>query len=237
MGRKKAIVKEIEDAGNHSTKMMGDTLVVTRKRGVSGIRIKQDGLFEETRRQNDNFNECAEAGKLLREALKPLLSEIKDKNISARVLRLLSQVKKQCEVQQRSKNIWECLEEKNDMLKGFEFNSNALIKDCLKKEFKISEEGFSFFDIRVTRDIMIPEECSHVKLKGGLLCIDVNNEAFYLEETEEKKLPVNDLTKNIELRFKVKPQSDLIKLPVLLIAFYKGRLKTKGGERSVMGFV
>ncbi len=70
-----------------------DGHLVKTKSGVSGERIANDPAFARTRENGSEFGISATAGKLLRDALRNMVSSASDNCVTSRLTQIMSQIK------------------------------------------------------------------------------------------------------------------------------------------------
>jgi hypothetical protein len=104
-------------------------MATTKKRGVSGEKVKTDPAFERTRENMAEFTRGGKAAGLLRGAFREILINIPDKGMSKRLVKRFMKVIATDPVNgrgDRTVNHGELL-----MLKGFDFNDYTPLKETL----------------------------------------------------------------------------------------------------------
>ena len=83
-----------------------DGYLVRTKGGISKSRIQNDPAFIRTRENGTEFGHVAKSGKTLRQALTPLLADVKDGRLVSRLTKTLNLVKNadNVSIQSTSKN-------------------------------------------------------------------------------------------------------------------------------------
>ncbi len=99
------------------------------KSGVDGQRVATDPMFQRTRENGAEFGRAGRAAKLLRDALAGIISTGKDSAMSNRLTKLMLKVVQADSVNDRGQRM--VLDAETEMLKGFEFNTNAQVSTVL----------------------------------------------------------------------------------------------------------
>ncbi|MBN7813099.1 hypothetical protein J0A68_19245 [Algoriphagus sp. H41] len=144
------------------------------KGGVEKSRIMNDPRYARTRENIREFTDNANSSKLLRDALRPVISQIGDKRLNLRITQMLMQVLKSDEVNVRGDRR---VKEGNwDVLKDLELNAGSSLGSTLCFEMQTSN-GAASFDVQlpefVPQDmIAIPKGASHFKLSATGVGVD-----------------------------------------------------------------
>jgi hypothetical protein len=107
--------------------------MLRQKGGVSGDRIATDPAFERTRENQQEFGRAGRAGKILRNALRPILLHSKDRLLVSRMLREMMKVVKADAVSDRGQR--NVLDGELELLEGFEFNEGGKLTQTLFAPF------------------------------------------------------------------------------------------------------
>ena len=174
-----------------------DGYLVRTKGGVSKSRIENDPAFIRTRENGSEFGHLAKSGKVLRQALAPLLIEVKDTSITARVMKLMSQIKNTDTTSIRgSRNVATGLttNEGKGFLKGFDFNANAKLSSVLLTEYQLNQTTgeISITNLNPLQQISIPGGATHVGFIAGVLSLDFATGQKELQWSPEVKVPINN---------------------------------------------
>jgi hypothetical protein len=154
--------------------------LVREKGGVSGDRIANDPNFVRTRENNAEFGSAGTAGKLLRDSLRALLMSAADKLITSRVTTLMHNVMKQDVTSLRgsrtpatgiSTPLGKAL------LKGFNFNENAVLGAVLYKPYVVAPATgvITIAGLMPANDIAFPTGATHVSISGAMANINFAN--------------------------------------------------------------
>jgi hypothetical protein len=109
------------------------------KTSVDKDRIANDPAFQRTRENGAEFGSSAKAGKLTRDSLRPIALNATDNRVVSRMTKLMSQIKNLDTTSVRgSRNVGVAMAGVNGkaLLKGFEFNSSALLSSTLLGHLK-----------------------------------------------------------------------------------------------------
>ena len=99
------------------------------KTSLDGERIKNDPSFARTRENGSEFGSIATSGKLFRDSLRNITVNVSDNKLLTRVTQVLAQIKNLDTTSLRgARNVGVGIGNASAkaLLKGFEFNSNAL---------------------------------------------------------------------------------------------------------------
>lgn len=149
---------------------------VKRKSAISAARIASDPIFERTRENGRQFGRAGRNGKLLRQALRPLLvSKADDQMISRMVKRLLLCMKADPITVRGEQTL-----DGGDLsqLQGFDFNSNGPLSTVLYAPYTSSLDRVSGqLDLNVPAFVPVemlsaPEGASHYKILIAGTAID-----------------------------------------------------------------
>jgi hypothetical protein len=147
------------------------------KGGVDASRIKNDPAFQRTREKGAEFGAAGKGGKVLRNAIRILLQNAKDKRVVSRLTTDLLKIVKTDAVNARGART---VQDGNlDLLKGFEFNTNRKLGCTL---FATTVNAFdrvagdatvSIAPFSSKKRIAAPAGTTHFKMVTGAATIDV----------------------------------------------------------------
>ena len=92
MARQTGLIKikgTLDNVNFYKTK---DGDLARMKTSVDGTRIANDPAFERTRENNQEFGNAAQAGKLMRDALRPIALNATDGRMVSRLTQLMAQI-------------------------------------------------------------------------------------------------------------------------------------------------
>jgi hypothetical protein len=100
-----------------------DGYIAKEKTSLDGKRIATDPDFQRTRENNAEFGRAGKAGKVLRNAIRTLLQNAKDKRVTSRLTTEMMRVVKADTTSPRGmRNV---IDGEAELLQGFDFNINA----------------------------------------------------------------------------------------------------------------
>ena len=226
MARQSGIIKLKGTIGDISFYKTSDGHLAREKGGVDASRIANDPAFQRTRENGAEFGRAGKGGKVLRNAIRVLLQNAKDKRVVSRLTTDLLKVVKTDSVNDRGLR---SIENGNlSLLKGFEFNTNGKLGATL---FTPTVNAFD----RVTGDatvnvasfvptvrIAAPAGTTHFKMVLGAAELDFRGETSTFESDETAVLPYDSAaTVAIDLTATITANSTLPVVQVLGIEFYQ----------------
>ena len=226
MARQKGIIKLKGTIGDISFYKTSDGHLAREKGSIDASRIANDPAFQRTRENGSEFGRAGKGGKVIRNAIRVLLQNAKDKRVVSRLTTdLLKVVKSDASNDRGLRTI-----ENGDLnlLKGFEFNVNGKLGATLFSPFK------SFFD-RVSGEanvsispfspkirIAAPKGTTNFKIVMGIAELDFEMEASVFESDETAILPYDAAdTSVIDLIASVTSDTTARVIQVLGIEFYQ----------------
>ena len=226
MARQTGIIKLKGTIGDISFYKSADGHLARSKGGVDKKRIANDPAFQRTRENGSEFGRAGKGGKVIRNAIRVLLQNAKDKRVVSRLTKSLVAVTKTDAVNERGLRTIE----DGDMnaLLGFEFNANGKLGATLFTPFVTTYDratGDVAFDIAAfapTVRIAAPGGTTHYKLVMGAAELDFVNESSVFESAETAILPYDGAdTLAINLSVAITANSVLPVLQVVGIEFYQ----------------
>ncbi len=196
MARQKSIIKLQGTIGGISFYKSKDGYLAREKGGVDGTRIANDPAFARTRENGAEFANAASAGKLLRDTVRVLGMNASDSRVAARLTQVMTRIKNLDEANSRGERSAAegiSTEQGKALLRGFNFNSNAVLGSVLYKPFQVdTATGKINIGSIVTQDeIAYPQGATHIIFKSGFACIDFETGASELQVSEPKRLAIN----------------------------------------------
>ena len=150
--------------------------VVRKKRGATKDRIKTDPKFARTRENGLEFGRACKDGKLLRKALRVLINQSKDPDVTSRMVAEMMKVIKADPVSRRGAR--NAMDGNTKFLEGFDFNIHAPLERTLKVDYTVNVN-------RVTGDIAVdipafdprvclatPPGATHCRIVTGAALVD-----------------------------------------------------------------
>ncbi|NLZ46801.1 MAG: hypothetical protein GX896_08940 [Clostridiales bacterium] len=180
MARQKGIIKLKGAIGDISFYKSKDGYLAREKGGVEASRIANDPAFARTRENGAEFGHSASAGKLLRDAVRVLGKNASDNRVTARLTKIMSQIKNLDEANERGeRSVAEglLLDAGKALLKGFNFNVNAVMGSVLYAPYGVDiDTGKIRIESLITQEeINYPPGATHVIFKSGFAVVDFEN--------------------------------------------------------------
>jgi hypothetical protein len=144
-----------------------DGFLVKTKGGVSKQRIENDPAFSRTRENGKEFGHIARSGKVLRDAIRPLLLQAKDPRVTSRVVKIMGAIKNADNTSlrgERQVHIGMTTPEGKSYLKGLDFNNRAALGSILYKslDFDPTTGVLELAQLRPKLEIAAPAGSTHV---------------------------------------------------------------------------
>ncbi|MEO9502816.1 hypothetical protein [Nonlabens ulvanivorans] len=226
MAKQTGIIKLKGTIGDISFYKSADGHLARYKGGVDKNRIANDPAFQRTRENGSEFGRAGKGGKVIRNAIRVLLQNAKDKRVVSRLTKILVAVTKTDAVNERGLRTIE----DGDMntLLGFEFNINGKLGATLFTPYATAyDRAAGNVDLNIaafapTVRIAAPNGTTHFKVVMGAAELDFVNEASIFESAETAILPYNGVdTAPIDLSVALTANSVLPVLQVVGIEFYQ----------------
>src|SRR5690606_15846850 len=193
MAKQTGIIKLKGTIGGISFYKTTDGHLAREKGGVDAKRIANDPAFQRTRENGSEFGAAGKGGKLIRNAIRILLQNAKDKRLVSRLTKDLLAIIKTDGINERGLRT---LTDGNlNLLLGFDFNINGKLGTTLYTPY------VNVFD-RVTGDatlnlapfsptlrIAAPTGTTHFRVVMGAAELDFANETSTFENDETAILP------------------------------------------------
>ncbi|KAA1242908.1 hypothetical protein [Aquimarina sp. RZ0] len=226
MAKQTGIIKLKGTIGDISFYKSTDGHLARAKGGVDGKRIASDPAFQRTRENGSEFGRAGKGGKLLRNAIRVLLQNAKDKRVTSRLTRdLLAIIKTDAESGRGLRNV-----QGGDLslLNTFEFNLNGKLATTLFADYQATLDratgdlGVTMDPFSPTQRIAAPSGATHFKVSMGAAELDFANEAFVFDSDDTGIAPYNgEDTAAIALTASVTANSVFPIIQVLGIEFYQ----------------
>lgn len=203
-----------------------DGHLVRTKGGVSKNRIMNDPAFVRTRENGAEFGRIASSGKLLRNALGPLLVKAKDGKLTSRLVKVMGQIKNMDTQSARGlRNVAQGLNDVNAklLLKGFDFNVKAPLGNVLNAAVGVDAltGEVSLASFNPMEQMRTAEGATHFSMQVGFLNLDYATGIFDLTTSDEIIYPlVQGLIAPVLTPNSV-PTGSGVNFHVLLIEFFQ----------------
>lgn len=226
MARQTGIIKlkgKIGDVSFYKTK---DGHLAREKGGVEADRIKNDPAFARTRENGAEFGASATSGKLTRDSLRPIARTAADNRVVSRMTKLMSQIKNLDATSIRGKrNVGVAIAtaQAKALLKGFEFNKNALLGSILYKPYSVvvATGVISIPGLVPVNDIAFPTGATHVSLTGCYANLNYASALADVKLTNVVNIPIDAATTAVLLTPTAVPTGTGAKIYLLRIEFFQ----------------
>ena len=226
MAKQTGIIKLKGTIGGISFYKTSDGHLAREKGGVDKNRIQNDPAFQRTRENGSEFGRAGKGGKVLRNAIRLLLQNAKDKRVVSRLTKTLVAVTKTDTTNERGLRT---LQDGNlSLLEAFEFNLNGKLGATLFAAYLQAFDrvtGEATIDIGAfapTLRIAAPSGTTHFKVVMGATELDFENESFVFESDATAILPYDSAnTSPIALSATITANSVLPVIQVLGVEFYQ----------------
>jgi hypothetical protein len=226
MAKQTGIIKLKGTIGGISFYKTSDGHLAREKGGVDKSRIQNDPAFQRTRENGSEFGRAGKGGKVLRNGIRVLLQNAKDKRVVSRLTKDLVAIVKTDTTNERGLRT---IQDGNlSQLEGFEFNLNGKLGATLFAAFTKAFDrvsGDATLDLAAfspTIRIAAPAGTTHFKVVMGASELDFVNETSIFENDETAILPYTAAdTAAIALSATITANSTLPVVQVLGIEFYQ----------------
>jgi hypothetical protein len=226
MARQTGLIKLRGTLDNVNFYKTQDGVLARMNTSIDAKRIANDSAFIRTRENGAEFGASAKAGKIIRDAIHPLLILASDNRVSARMMKIMTGVKNFDATSSRGKrNVATGINDPaaKELLKGFNFNERSNLGNVLAKPFSVVQTTgeISISDVIPLNDISFPPGATHVTLQSGWAKIDFVTGAGDLQLSPATSLPIDETLQTISLIPASAPTGSGIDVHVLCIAFYQ----------------
>lgn len=170
-----------------------DGFLVKEKSAISGQRIATDPAFQRTRENNAEFGRAGKAGKTLRNAVRTLMQNAKDRRVSSRLTTEMIRVL-QADIT-NTRGMRNVIDGEAELLEGFDFNVNAKLGTTIFAPFTTNIDrvvGTLTVDVpsfTPLERIVAPAGTTHFKIVSMGAEVDFENETFITDTKESGILP------------------------------------------------
>ena len=226
MARQTWIIKLKGTIGGISFYKTSDGHLAREKGGVDANRIANDPAFQRTRENGSEFGRAGKGGKVLRNAIRVLLQNAKDKRVVSRLTKDLVAIVKTDTTNDRGLRTIQ--DGDLNLLEGFEFNLNGKLGATLFAAFikafdRVSGDAtLNIAAFSPTVRIAAPVGTTHFKVVMGASELDFVNETSTFENDETAILPFSAAdTAPIALTASLTGNSTLPVVQILGVEFYQ----------------
>ena len=204
MAQQKGIIKLRGKIGDISFYKSQDGHLAREKGGVDGDRIKNDPAFVRTRENGAEFGSSANAGKVLRDALRPMLMSAADNRLTSRLTKVMTAIKNLDGTSARGeRTVGTAIVNPvaQQLLKGFNFNLRAILGAVLFKPYSVSivNGEITIKNLVPINDIKFPSGATHMTIRGAWAQIDFNTGKYEVHQTQDENLPIDATASNLLL--------------------------------------
>ena len=226
MAQQKGIIKLKGKIGDISFYKTQDGHLAREKGGVDASRIANDPAFVRTRENGAEFGSSATSGKLVRSTLRTMLMTASDNRVTARLTKLMTDVKNLDATSVRGKRavgVAIALAPAKALLKGFNFNNKAILGSILFKPFVVTPATgvITINGLVPINDIAFPAGATHINLKGSWAKVDFTNNVSDVKLSNVVNLPINVVSTNVILTPTAPPVGAGTNLFVLQLEFFQ----------------
>lgn len=226
MARQKGIIKLKGKIGDISFYKTQDGHLAREKGGVDGERILNDPAFVRTRENGAEFGSSANSGKMLRDAIRPMLLTAADNRVVARLTKLMTDIKNLDATSirgKRSVGVAIALPAAKALLKGFNFNIRAILGSILFNPYAVNT-GTGVITINglvPINEIAFPPGATHMTVKGAWARVDFATGISQVFQTNAVNLPIDGTSTNVVLTPTGAPAGAGTDLYLLQIEFFQ----------------
>lgn len=232
MARQTGVITLKGTIGGVSFYKSRDGHMAREKGGVDGNRIKNDPAFQRTRENGAEFGRAGRASKILRDAIRIILQNAKDRRVVSRLTTEMVKVIQNDSVNPRG--LRKIIDAETELLEGFEFNVNAPLSSTLYAPYTPTIDRVTGA-LTVNIPAFIPANLvaaaggtTHFKIVSAGAEIDFENEVFVVDQKESGILPWDsNVTAVINLANAVTPNSTHPLFLLLGVQFYQDVNGTK----------
>jgi hypothetical protein len=226
MAKQSGIIKLEGTIGDITFYKSQDGHLARAKGGVSAERIQNDPSFQRTRENGEEFGKSGAAGKLLRDSLRVLLMTASDNLVTSRVTTLMYNVMKQDLTSIRGKRVPAvgiATATGRGLLKGFNFNNNAVLGAVLYKPYVVATATgvITIAGLVPATDIAFPTGTTHVSLTGAMANINFATGVSDVKLTNSLNLAVTAASTAVTLTPTVVPAGTGTKIFLLKVEFFQ----------------
>ncbi len=226
MARQNGILKIKGTIGGMTFYKSQDGDLVREKGGVSGDRIANDPAFVRTRENGAEFGASGKAGKLLRDALRPMMLNAADGRVTSRVTTLMTNMIKLDTTSVRGLRtpaVGLAGAPGKALLKGFNFNINSILGSVLFKPFAVNTTTgvITITGLVPLNDIAFPAGATHLSITGGFGNINFATGAVDVKLTNTMNMAISATPTTMTLTPTAVPTGTGVKVFLLKVEFFQ----------------
>lgn len=193
MARLKGPLKIKGTLGDITFSKTVDGYIAKEKTSLDGKRVASDPAFQRTRENNAEFGRAGKAGKVLRNAIRTLLQNAKDKRVTSRLTTdMLRVIKADITNTRGMRNV---IDGEAELLQGFDFNINAKLGTTIYAPYTtVIDRVAGTLSVAVpafipAERIAAPAGTTHFNIVSMGAEVDFENETFVTDSKESGILP------------------------------------------------
>lgn len=196
------------------------------KTSVDKDRIANDPAFQRTRENGAEFGSSAKAGKLTRDGLRPIALNATDNRVVSRMTKLMTEIKNLDTTSVRgARNVGVAMTSvgAKSLLKGFEFNSSALLSSTLFKPYSIvtTTGVITITGVIPINDVVFPSGATHVSFTGAYANMNYATNVVDFKLTNVQNVAINGTASTITLTPTAVPAGTGAKVFLLKMEFFQ----------------
>ncbi len=202
-----------------------DGFMLRQKGGISAERMATDPAFERTRENQQEFARAGRAGKVLRNAVRPLLMNAADRLVVSRLFREMMKVVKADATSTRGQR--NVLDGELELLEGFEFNEGGKLSQTLFAPYTASINrttgvlSIEIAEFLPTQMIVAPAEATGFQIVCAGGSIDFATGANGITSTSSAIQPLGNAPMTVSNSFNAGANSTLPLFLFIGIAFFQ----------------
>lgn len=226
MAKQNGIIKLKGTLDNVTFYKTKDGDLAKMKTSVDKDRIANDPAYQRTRENGAEFGSSATSGKLTRNSLRPIALNASDSRTVARMTKLMTQVKNLDATSvrgQRNVGVAMALAPAKALLKGFEFNKEALLGSILYKPWAVNTTTgvITITGVVPINDISAPEGATHVSFTGCFANINYASGIADVKLTNVQNIAINGVASTVTLTPTAVPTGTGTKVYLLKVEFFQ----------------
>ena len=226
MAKQKGLLKIEGKLDDISFYKSGGKYLARMKGGVDASRIASDPNFQRTRENGSEFGRSATAGKVLRTAVRNLMTNAKDKLVTSRLTKVMTQIKNLDTTSARglrSAGIGIMQDAGKALLQGFNFNIKAILTSIFFAQYALDSASgeVTITGLNPINDVVAPSGATHMAMKAGWANVNFETGVFDTKISNEETFPINSTVQDLSLQFDTPPEGDGCGFHLLHIEFYQ----------------
>ena len=204
MARQTGLIKlkgTLDNVNFYKTK---DGNLARMKTSVDAKRIANDPAFERTRENGAEFGSSARSGKLLRDSIRTMMQNASDGRVVSRLTKVMTQIKNLDPTSARGqRNVGVGIAQPGavELLKGFNFNKEAILGSILFNPFAVNTGTgeITLSNLVPINDISSTPGATHITLRGAWVKMDFATGETDVQQTNAVNLPLDATSTTVVL--------------------------------------